>query len=67
VELEQFVGCSIGIVPSLARLAIPSASTRHADPSSNFSETGNFGFGIEEHIDLGIKYDPGIGIFGMDL
>ena len=34
---------------------------------SNFSETGNFGFGIEEHIDLGIKYDPGIGIFGMDL
>ena len=33
----------------------------------NFSETGNFGFGIEEHIDLGIKYDPGIGIFGMDL
>jgi hypothetical protein len=32
----------------------------------NFSATGNFGFGIEEHIDLGIKYDPGIGIFGMD-
>ncbi|WFD18914.1 60S ribosomal protein L11 [Malassezia caprae] len=32
----------------------------------NFSETGNFGFGIQEHIDLGIKYDPGIGIFGMD-
>merc|ERR1719238_1371814 len=32
----------------------------------NFSATGNFGFGISEHIDLGIKYDPGIGIFGMD-
>ena len=32
----------------------------------NFSETGNFGFGIQEHIDLGIKYDPGIGIYGMD-
>ena len=28
----------------------------------NFSETGNFGFGITEHIDLGIKYDPSIGI-----
>jgi len=27
---------------------------------------GNFGFGIEEHIDLGIKYDPYTGIFGMD-
>lgn len=34
--------------------------------SRNFSETGNFGFGINEHIDLGIKYDPGIGIYGMD-
>lgn len=27
---------------------------------------GNFGFGIEEHIDLGIKYDQSTGIFGMD-
>merc|ERR1711881_330165 len=32
----------------------------------NFSNTGNFGFGIEEHIDLGIKYDTATGIFGMD-
>ena len=32
----------------------------------NFSATGNFGFGVEEHIDLGIKYDPSIGIYGMD-
>eukprot|EP01062_Namystynia_karyoxenos_P027466 TRINITY_DN21073_c0_g1_i1.p2 TRINITY_DN21073_c0_g1~~TRINITY_DN21073_c0_g1_i1.p2 ORF type:complete len:185 (+),score=60.12 TRINITY_DN21073_c0_g1_i1:53-607(+) len=33
---------------------------------SNFSDTGNFGFGISEHIDLGIKYDPSTGIYGMD-
>ena len=32
----------------------------------NFSSSGNFGFGIDEHIDLGIKYDPSIGIYGMD-
>ena len=32
----------------------------------NFSETGNFGFGIDEHIDLDVRYDPQIGIFGMD-
>jgi len=32
----------------------------------NFSSAGCFGFGIQEHIDLGIKYDPSIGIFGMD-
>lgn len=32
----------------------------------NFSSTGHFGFGIQEHIDLGIKYDPNIGIYGLD-
>jgi len=32
----------------------------------NFSTGGNFGFGIEEHIDLGLKYDPKIGIYGID-
>mmetsp|Transcript_7606 Transcript_7606/g.8659 ORF Transcript_7606/g.8659 Transcript_7606/m.8659 type:complete len:194 (-) Transcript_7606:49-630(-) len=33
---------------------------------NNFSDTGNFGFGVDEHIDLGIKYDPSIGIYGLD-
>jgi len=33
---------------------------------SNFSTTGNFGFGVQEHIDLGLKYDPSVGIYGMD-
>jgi len=32
----------------------------------NFSATGNFGFGIKEHIDLGVKYDPSTGIYGCD-
>jgi large subunit ribosomal protein L11e len=32
----------------------------------NFSTNGHFGFGISEHIDLGVKYDPATGIFGMD-
>eukprot|EP01012_Entosiphon_sulcatum_P013566 TRINITY_DN18789_c0_g1_i3.p1 TRINITY_DN18789_c0_g1~~TRINITY_DN18789_c0_g1_i3.p1 ORF type:complete len:173 (-),score=32.96 TRINITY_DN18789_c0_g1_i3:29-547(-) len=32
----------------------------------NFSDSGHFGFGISEHIDLGIKYDPSTGIYGMD-
>jgi len=32
----------------------------------NFSTSGNFGFGIQEHIDLGLKYDPAVGIYGMD-
>ena len=32
----------------------------------NFSKNGSFGFGINEHIDLGLKYDPSTGIYGMD-
>jgi large subunit ribosomal protein L5 len=36
--------------------------------ASQFDETGNFSFGIEEHTDFpGMKYDPEIGIFGMDI
>merc|ERR1711979_16176 len=32
----------------------------------NFAKNVSFGFGITEHIDLGIKYDPSTGIYGMD-
>merc|ERR1711881_781520 len=34
--------------------------------AKHFSATGNFGFGVNEHIDLGLKYDPQTGIYGMD-
>merc|ERR1719408_525711 len=34
--------------------------------NSNFTSNGSFGFGISEHIDLGLKYDPSTGIYGMD-
>ncbi|HLN89383.1 MAG TPA: 50S ribosomal protein L5 [Candidatus Binatia bacterium] len=33
-----------------------------------FDERGNFSFGLKEHIEIpGVKYDPEIGIFGMDI
>src|SRR3989344_906354 len=33
-----------------------------------FDAQGNFSFGVKEHIHLpGVKYDPDIGIFGMDV
>jgi len=35
-------------------------------PKSCFSNNGCFGFGITEHIDLNIKYDPACGIFGLN-
>jgi large subunit ribosomal protein L5 len=35
---------------------------------SQFDQQGNFSFGIEEHTDFpGMRYDPDIGIFGMDV
>jgi large subunit ribosomal protein L5 len=35
---------------------------------SQFDDQGNFSFGIEEHTDFpGMRYDPEIGIFGMDV
>ncbi|ATZ60731.2 MAG: 50S ribosomal protein L5 [Methanosarcinales archaeon Met12] len=35
---------------------------------SQFDENGNFSFGIEEHTDFpDMRYDPEIGIFGMDV
>lgn len=35
---------------------------------SQFDNNGNFSFGIEEHTDYpGMKYDPTIGIYGMDI
>jgi len=35
---------------------------------SSFDKQGNFAFGIKEHIEIaGVKYDPNIGIFGMDV
>ena len=35
---------------------------------SQFDQTGNFSFGVEEHTDFpGQEYDPTIGIFGLDV
>jgi large subunit ribosomal protein L5 len=35
---------------------------------SSFDTWGNVAFGIREHIDLpGVKYDPSVGIYGMDV
>ena len=35
---------------------------------SSFDRQGNFAFGIKEHIEIaGVKYDPDVGIFGMDI
>jgi large subunit ribosomal protein L5 len=35
---------------------------------ASFDMQGNFAFGLKEHIEIaGVKYDPDVGIFGMDI
>ncbi len=52
---ENFLKTSLGIIDNSLR-------------ESQFDNTGNFSFGIEEHTDYeGMKYDPNIGIYGMDV
>ena len=37
-------------------------------PARSFDGQGNFSFGVKEHIELpGVRYDPEVGIFGMDV
>jgi large subunit ribosomal protein L5 len=40
----------------------------HKISLSSFDKQGNFAFGIKEHIEIeGVRYEPDIGIFGMDV
>jgi large subunit ribosomal protein L5 len=36
-------------------------------PSYSFDDYGGLSFGIPDHTDFGIRYDPAVGIFGMDI
>jgi large subunit ribosomal protein L5 len=52
---EEFLKTALDIVESKLRF-------------SQFDKYGNVAFGIEEHTDFpGMRYDPNIGIFGMDV
>jgi large subunit ribosomal protein L5 len=49
-------------------LAIALKAAGSSLKKSQFDTQGNFSFGIEEHTDFpGMRYDPEIGIFGMDV
>jgi len=49
-------------------LAVAFKAAGNTLKQSQFDMQGNFSFGIEEHTDFpGMRYDPEIGIFGMDV
>jgi len=67
-------GEPIGVVVTLRRdpatdfLRRVIAAKRNVLKASSFDDYGNISIGIHEHIDIpGTKYNPEIGIFGMDV
>ncbi len=67
-------GEPIGVIVTLRRgpaidfLKRIIAAKRNILKSSSFDDYGNISVGIHEHIDIpGTKYNPEIGIFGMDV
>ncbi|HYX71316.1 MAG TPA: 50S ribosomal protein L5, partial [Nitrososphaera sp.] len=67
-------GEPIGVVVTLRRdpaiefLKRVVAAKRNTLKASSFDNFGNISVGIHEHIDIpGTKYNPDIGIFGMDV
>ena len=68
VRRGEKIACHVTIRGDKARdLLERGLKVKEYELSKNcFSENGNFGFGVQEHIDLGLRYDPYTGIYGMD-
>ena len=54
--------------PAEAFLAAALSIRNNRLPAYSFDSSGNFSFGIQDYTDFqGMKYDPEIGVFGMDV
>ncbi|MHC1631357.1 MAG: 50S ribosomal protein L5 [Methanotrichaceae archaeon] len=70
IKKSEPIGCRLTLRGDDAEefLKVALEVTENRLRSSQFDDTGNFSFGVEEHTDFpGMKYDPEIGIFGMDI
>lgn len=70
VPKGRSIGCKITLrgqdATAFLKKALEGAENRLSEKS--FDKQGNFSFGVKEHIDLpGVRYDPEIGIYGMDV
>jgi len=68
IKRNEEIGCHVSIrgAKAFELLKLGLKVKDNELKGSCFSNNGNFGFGINEHIDLGMKYDPNTGIYGMD-
>lgn len=70
VKKGEPIGCMVTLrgeraVETLKRLL---EAVERRVKGNSFDNSGNFSFGIKEHIDIpGVSYDPEIGMFGMDV
>jgi len=70
IKKKEPIGCKVTLRGSRANEFLRTAFNilENKLNGSQFDRDGNFSFGIEEHTDFpGMKYDPSIGIFGMDV
>jgi len=70
IRKNQPIGCKVTLRDEKADEAIKLILNGIGNRlrSRQFDRNGNVSFGIEEHIDIpGIRYDPDIGIFGMNI
>jgi len=64
------IGCKVTLRRAKAEEFLKKAfeAVENRVKNGNFDKEGNLSFGIDEHIDIpGMKYDPKVGIFGMDV
>jgi len=68
VRRGEPVGAKVTLRGERAREFLATALELTDLKRSMFDETGNFGFGVEEHTDFpSQEYDPNIGIYGLDV
>jgi len=68
VKKREPIGCKVTLRGTRARDFLKRCfQIENKLYKSQFDSFGNFSFGIAEHTDFGIRYDPNVGIFGMDI
>ena len=62
------IGAKVTLRDGAAREFLETALEFTGLSRSQFDDTGNFSFGVEEHTDFpGQEYDPNVGIYGLDV
>jgi len=70
IKTGEPIGCKVTLRGQAALDLLKRAFTAKSNQLNpkSFDKEGNFSFGIHEYIDIpGMKYDPDIGIMGMDV